>query len=472
MKKLAILILVILSLYPAAAAQDTVRIGDGQIYMTPPVIKDSFDYILPMNHSIVFGPARNISLLGDIYSVNCPTHIYGIAVAMKDISYNIFPNERYNGWENGDKDSAYMVFLQVKNSINNTYYTVGDTLIWHSHGASRFLEVGEGVYVPMYELYYNNPLPLIVEDTFGVFFRPTYGWELYPSQLTRYGNDSVISYTDMNTLMIHPGSDTPSYDTRVYISVYGDMEYYISDPEQFGSIYPILVPPDTDAVPQCMAPANLRMTGQRLGYPFLAWDTTEGGQKEYELQYAPYYSDEWITRKPTENPEQVYYPFDPNTYYKARIRSRCHHGCVVHNIWSWSPWSEPILFYTGSTPPDTTTGIDPVEMDAEALFTLTPNPAKSHVTVTIGEAAHSSALAGTSPLHTPSPLRGTPPNLGGEYGEELITVRDAAGHEVLRQAVPAGQKSVVLDLSEQPAGAYFVTLTAAGRSATQRLVVN
>ena len=135
-----------------------------------------------------------------------------------------------------------------------------------------------------------------------------------------------------------------------------------------------------------------------------------------------------------------------NRHYRAYVRPRC-----VGN--RYGDWGDGIPFWHGSTPPDPT-GINPVE-GSEALFTLTPNPAKNHVTVTIGEAAHSSALSGTSP----------------DLGKELITVRDAAGHEVLKQAVPAGQTTVVLDLQEQPAGAYFVTLTAAGHSATQRLVL-
>ena len=123
--------------------------------------------------------------------------------------------------------------------------------MWHSHGVSRYLEAAEGVCFPMYELYYNSPLPLTVEDTFGVFFRPTYGWELYPSQLTRYGYDSVESSVTYNSLGVPFGSDTPPYDTRVYFATFnGGPDYYSPAHEQFGTIYPILAPPDTDEVPQ------------------------------------------------------------------------------------------------------------------------------------------------------------------------------------------------------------------------------
>jgi len=207
-------------------------------------------------------------------------------------------------------------------------------------------------------------------------------------------------------------------------------------------MYPILVPPDTDAVPQCMAPANLRKTGQRIEYPILAWDTTGEGQREYELQFAPYNSERWITFQPTENPATLYSYFSPDLYYKARVRSRCHHTCPIHNTWTWSPWSDTILFYTGPTEPDTTASISPVEADGEYPFTLAPNPATGMVTVS------------------------------WELGEQLsLTLTDASGREVLRMPMPAGQTTATLDVSHLPKGIYLVTLTTSAATGTQRLVV-
>jgi len=108
-----------------------------------------------------------------------------------------------------------------------------------------------------------------------------------------------------------------------------------------------------------------------------------------------------------------------------------------------------------------TIGIAPVEADATDFFTLTPNPTTGKVTVTVG--------------HTPQPLRDSSlnPVSGSTFkGEQLVlTLRDAAGHEVLRKSLPAGTDSVDLDLSHLPAGAYFVTLSTPAASATQRLVV-
>ena len=86
--------------------------------------------------------------------------------------------------------------------------------------------------------------------------------------------------------------------------------------------------------------------------------------------------------------------------------------------------------------------------DADILFTLTPNPTTGRVTVEI---------------HLPQSQ--------ADMGEPLITIRDVAGHEVLRRVVPAAQAAVEIGLSHLPAGTYFVTLSTAKCTATRRLVV-
>lgn len=97
------------------------------------------------------------------------------------------------------------------------------------------------------------------------------------------------------------------------------------------------------------------------------------------------------------------------------------------------------------------TGIDSVA-DAEALFTLTPNPTTGSVTVEI---------------HLPQSYHDNT----ADMREPLLTFRDAAGHEVLHKAVPATQAAVEIDLSHLAAGTYFVTLSTSKLNATRRLVV-
>lgn len=89
------------------------------------------------------------------------------------------------------------------------------------------------------------------------------------------------------------------------------------------------------------------------------------------------------------------------------------------------------------------TAVDP-EAYAEALFTLTPNPATGSVCCAMGEGA----------------------SAGG-----VLTVADAAGREVMRKELPPHTASHTISLTEYPKGVYFVTLTTVLGSSTQKLVV-
>jgi hypothetical protein len=78
------------------------------------------------------------------------------------------------------------------------------------------------------------------------------------------------------------------------------------------------------------------------------------------------------------------------------------------------------------------------------LFTLTPNPAKGSVTVSVTD----------------------PEAVGGKC---TLTLSDAAGRRLLTQPVEAATFSLPLD--GYPAGTYFLTLATPSRSSTQKLVV-
>ena len=120
-----------------------------------------------------------------------------------------------------------------------------------------------------------------------------------------------------------------------------------------------------------------------------------------------------------------------------------------------------------------TTGIAPIA-DASSLFTLTPNPTTGEVTVTLGQPpltlTHSSVSKADSWLHWRSPTFGSP-NLGEQLRRLTLTIHDAAGNEVMRKELVRPGISISLDLSDFPAGVYFVTLTTPTASGTQKLVV-
>ena len=88
-------------------------------------------------------------------------------------------------------------------------------------------------------------------------------------------------------------------------------------------------------------------------------------------------------------------------------------------------------------------GIEEAE-SGDVLFQLSPNPTTGDVRCVLY----------SLPTH------------GGS-----LTVLDALGHEVLRQRVEPYMWSATLPTSHLPQGVYFVTLTTAEKTCTQKLVV-
>ena len=82
--------------------------------------------------------------------------------------------------------------------------------------------------------------------------------------------------------------------------------------------------------------------------------------------------------------------------------------------------------------------------DAEALFTLTPNPTTGNVCCIIG---------------------------GGAFAGGVLTMADATGRQVLRKELPPETTSHTISLTEYPKGVYFVTIDTPQGSETQKLVI-
>jgi len=81
---------------------------------------------------------------------------------------------------------------------------------------------------------------------------------------------------------------------------------------------------------------------------------------------------------------------------------------------------------------------------SDGLFTLTPNPTDGQVTLTLAR-----------------PL--------GD--ESRLSLRDAAGHELLVRTLAPHSRSFTLSLRHLPSGPYFLTLTSPGATATQKIIL-
>ena len=212
---------------------------------------------------------------------------------------------------------------------------------------------------------------------------------------------------------------------------------------------PIIVPPDTDVV-GC-PPPSLRFIRALSGAPWFKYTlSTDEEVLEYQAIYSPLGCDDWDTIRPPSNPFKMGSNLDSTRYYKALFRTKHRHGCPIHDTVYWSPWSDTVLFYSGTTAPDTTNSIIPVVAETHApFFTLTPNPTDGRVAVEVNSE-----------------------ELKDKSGEAIITVCNATGREVLKQkASTLNSQLSTLNLEALPAGTYFVTVTIGGQSGTRKLVV-
>ncbi len=71
----------------------------------------------------------------------------------------------------------------------------------------------------------------------------------------------------------------------------------------------------------------------------------------------------------------------------------------------------------------------------------------------------------------PNPCHGSVALTGIPESATMVAVRDMMGREVLRKELARGTRKCVLDVSGLPSGTYFVTLTTAKGTGTQKLVV-
>lgn len=296
---------------------------------------------------------------------------------------------------------------------------------------------GLDIVIPSYEYYFS--MPKIVYDTFYVGIRcTTYTDSLWSLPTGWYS--TCWGWLD----------DTCGFDLRK--NFLGDTLHIHAPNHMWGGFFPIIEPPDTDAV-ECLPVEQFRCNGYRNGQPRFVWDTAEGLQ-EFQIGYGPAEEDPngYRTIDVGMPPHLLYdSSLDTTVVYAARCRRRCHHTSVVHDTVVWSEWSDTVHFYYKYNNPPI--GIGQTE-ECGLAFTLSPNPARDEVTVNVGQTV---ALPCT------------------------VVLRDEAGRELLRRRIntypPAARypskEGTLLTLSTHglSAGIYLVTLESSQGSSTQKLIV-
>ena len=203
-------------------------------------------------------------------------------------------------------------------------------------------------------------------------------------------------------------------------------------------------PPDTFSCPDIH---DFTFLGLQAGIPAFAWSAADE-HRQYEICYGPYDADpETLPRVTTTSGflELAGPILNPDVYYQARCRAICEHFCHVHDTTLWTPWSEPQFFFVGEQMPDTshadtaTTSI--YRTPARTLFSVSPNPARDEVSVTID----------------------------GNYHDAVISFRDSKGRELIRQR--AAQQRTAVGTKHLPKGVYLVTVATKDASASQKLMI-
>ncbi len=458
MKKIFFIAIMSLAIYPAIA-QDTIDFPPrhyGDYYA--PVNFYPFNYRYSTFDYNRF-PERRNTLMGlwpRVVPHGQSQYIYGVSFSIEQMykySHGILPH-----FDSIDTMTIFPVVIDKEGTSYFVYRT--DTLDCRQ---MRYYDDGSRVrihlhppcdstlrdsLVTLYKAYFDSPLP--VQDTFYIgYYANCYTPHSFHIKDGTHNITLIcgtflcpsLPYAGWDSFLEHEVAFTEDYkdSTISYIGPIGNS--YLSP-----IIFPILTPPDTHLF-SCPA-MELAYAGIVNDNPTLMWDTAFE-HNLYQIAYGPYdlpvesLHTDTTSRHDYEIPSST---LSPTVYYQARVRAYCRHICHFHDTAAWTPWSDPVYFYTGSSMPDTTHsqpgGIAPIA--AGPAFSLVPNPATQGRVPTV---AVDPSLLATAPL---------------------LTLRDLAGRELLRTTLRQPVTPLPADLA---AGTYLVTLATPQGSTTHRLVV-
>ena len=292
--------------------------------------------------------------------------------------------------------------------------------------------------VPVYSLYFEHPIEVSDSAFLGmcVFDQNPYGvFGVYHNYIAMCSNHHPYEEPFTTGQFIVDDSNT----VRVVSVSHNNLS--------ISCIFPIFTLPDTDDF-ACPEVEGFGFGGMMAGSAIFGWGAS-AEQGLFQMAYGPYDSPlDSLQVVETSNSymELSERQLSQDIYYQARLRARCRHACPVHDTVMWSPWTDPIFFYTGDHMPDTShhqpepEGIATV--GGAIPFVLAPNPAHGSATLTLD--------------HTPAP--GT-----------ILTVYDATGREVLR--LPLHDRTTRFTTENLAAGLYTVTVSGPQGMSTRRLSV-
>ena len=423
-----------------AAAQDTVDLSS---YPYSPRI-DMLTYLWSDIDRSFFFSTTYASITGIRHCFSSQTAVYGIAMPLvldpdREYSVDIAP-AIVSKEPDGRLRATVGTMFPTDNIANRSYDFFLKVPYFPSCDSN---DTAWGV-LGMRSFYFDSPVT--VRDTF------------YYGTAARFNNESIgngggFAYLDIFCTR----NSTTSIDSIRHLTmgfIVTDTTYnYVRLPYHSDyaiSTVPFILlttpPPGTDTF-SCPEIHDFTYLGLQAGTPAFAWSVADE-HRQYEICYGPYDADPETMPKVSTSAgflELSGIPLDPGTYYQARCRAMCRHACRVHDTTLWTPWSEPQFFFVGEHMPDTahadtaTTGI--YQTPARTHFSVSPNPARDEVFVTID----------------------------GNYHDAVISFRDSEGRELIRQR--AAQQRTAVDTKHLPEGIFLVTVTTKNNSASQKIII-
>ena len=276
-------------------------------------------------------------------------------------------------------------------------------------------------YPTCYEFYFDHPYS--ISDTIYVGVHA-----LHISSSIREGAPGLsvafIGGSDWDTTNSLHGWYVYNRITDTYLSVFS---------ERCGVVYPIVQPDRLDK----RVLQGLEVTELGDDYAALRWESHDTLRQQ--LSIAPWNAEPDSHIVATLYGTDTVVPgLDSGIYYAARVRSERHHVCPLHDTLYWSRWSSPVLFYLGSTEPDTTAFINGNDMVGRYV-TVQPNPAVEEARVL------------------------------SSFGLERIEAYDDRGRLVAE--VAAKGYEATLDVKAWTSGTYLLRITTPMGTVTKKLLV-
>ena len=412
--------------------QDTVRYPY-PCYMEYPFPDGGMDW--NANHithrvdAILLNMTKSARTLARYFEVKESTTIYGIAITLwgQDTAKRDFEVELYNissSWM-----PTHVVTMRWHDSIPYRYviYAADDCrnqLIPHGQ---HFEDT-----IKSYEFYFDEPI--VVNGGFAIGFR-TLGIDGRPHPLNRHTVDSsgyvylAVQQATCNIYATSPG----------WAHIY-DIGTFANTPLQWGGLFPITVPQCNPDTLSCGAVENCSATPIDERNVQFDWDT-QPSQLGFQVSVGPQGigPDDNQIYDVAQPPYIMTDDWDTTVLYAMYVRAECSRFCYPADTMVWGEWSEPVFFFGRQRQSEE--GIDAAT--GKQLFSLSPNPARESVTVTVER----------------------------PYGgQATVAVFDAAGHAVAKQTFDGS--SCTIDTRQLPAGSYFVAVTTETGSATAKLVVD